>query len=109
LLPLCFFIAFLFFLAIDIDIPPRTTRPLYNDLEGRGPGNFLLLTISSIFCLSMANIDLFASLPLFFLGNRIRAANDTDSLLPERNGTVVRLKIRPKGLGKFWGNLTVFF
>jgi hypothetical protein len=40
-----------FFLSTDISTAPRTTRHLYNDLDRRTQGNYLLLTIMPVFVL----------------------------------------------------------
>jgi hypothetical protein len=56
-----------FFLSIDIDSTPPTTRLLYNDLERQTQDSSLLLTILPIFSLTFA----FVSLLPFFLVDRM--------------------------------------
>jgi hypothetical protein len=59
-----------FFLSMDFDTAPRTTRPLYNFLKQQAQGNSLRLTILSIFVYYGCRSP-FASLRLFFLGDRM--------------------------------------
>jgi hypothetical protein len=94
---LCFFITF--FLSINISTTSWTTRPLFDDLEGRIQGNPHLPTILSIFVLPWLTFAFCMNGPLFLSRSNGMTA-DIGSMAPGMDEDGPGLGIGTKGITK---------